>query len=73
MVEGKGDRTTEKGIRAVPKARSKEGKGTGEKFQPEEFALHSGRIRGATRLAARGVPETITKREGRWSSKAFMA
>ena len=62
-----------KGIRAVSKMWPKEGKGARAKLKPEEFALHSGRIGGATRLAAKGVPEAVIKKEGRWSSNAFMA
>ena len=39
---------------------------------PEEFALHSGRIGGATKLAAGGASDTVIQREGRWASNAFM-
>ena len=39
---------------------------------PEEFALHSGRIGGATRLAAMGASSRVIQREGRWSSSALM-
>lgn len=49
-----------------------EGRGAGARLIPEEFALHSGRIGGATRLAAKRVPEAVIKKEGRWSSDAFM-
>ena len=38
---------------------------------PEQFALHSRRIGGATRLAVRGVQEAVTKKGGRWSSDSF--
>ncbi|CAM9899729.1 unnamed protein product, partial [Choristocarpus tenellus] len=38
----------------------------------EEYALHSGRIGGATRLASMGVSELVIQRRGRWKSKAFM-
>ena len=34
---------------------------------PEEFAVHSGRIGGATRLAAMGASPLVIQREGRWS------
>lgn len=40
----------------------------GSRLVPEEFALHSGRIGGATRLAATGVEHTGEQQEGRWSS-----
>ena len=40
---------------------------------PAQFALHSGRIGGATQLAAQGVPELQIQRAGRWKSRAFMA
>ena len=39
---------------------------------PEEFALHSGRIGGATRLAEKGASALVIQREGRWKSDAFM-
>ena len=39
---------------------------------PEEFALHSGRIRGATHLASQGASEIQIQRAGRWKSSAFM-
>jgi hypothetical protein len=38
----------------------------------EEYALHSGRIGGATRLAAGGVSTLEIQRQGRWKSDAFM-
>ena len=39
---------------------------------PEEYALHSGRIGGATKLAAGGVSNMEIQRQGRWKSDAFM-
>lgn len=37
----------------------------------EEFALHSGNIGGATRLAAIGASPSMIQQEGSWSSNAF--
>ena len=37
-----------------------------------EYALHSGRIGEATRLAAGGVSTMEIQRQGRWTSDAFM-
>ena len=39
---------------------------------PMEYALHSGRIGGATHLAAQGASELQIQRAGRWKSLAFM-
>ena len=39
---------------------------------PGEYALHSGRTGGATRLAAGGVSTMQIQRRGRWKSDAFM-
>ena len=39
---------------------------------PEEIALHSGRIGGATRLAEMGAQPWVIQREGRWALQAFM-
>ena len=41
-------------------------------INPQEYALHSGRIGGATRLAAAGILPAVIQREGRWRSGAFM-
>ena len=41
-------------------------------MNPEEFALHSGRIGGATQLARMGATEIQIQRAGRWKSSAFM-
>ena len=38
---------------------------------PAQFALHSGRIGGATKLAAQRMSELKTQRAGRWKSRAF--
>ena len=40
---------------------------------PMQFALHSGRIGGATQLASQGISELRIQRAGRWRSRAFMA
>lgn len=39
---------------------------------PKQYALHSGRIGGATQLACRGASEIQIQRAGRWKSSAFM-
>ena len=39
---------------------------------PAQYALHSGRIGGATLLAAQGVPQLQIHLAGRWKSRAFM-
>ena len=39
---------------------------------PAQYTLHSGRIGGATQLAAQGVPELQIQCAGRWKSRAFM-
>ena len=39
---------------------------------PAQFALHSGRIGGATKLAAQGMSEFQIQRAGRRKSRAFM-
>ena len=39
---------------------------------PMKFALHSGRIGGATQLAAPGLSDLQIQRAGRWNSRAFM-
>ena len=40
---------------------------------PTQFALHSGRIGGATQLASLGISELQIRRAGRWKSRAFTA
>ena len=37
-----------------------------------QFALHSGKIVGATQLASQGISELQTQRAERWKSRAFM-
>jgi len=69
---GQATRCLRDGIANVGRKWRDEGRGAGAKLIPEEFALHSGRIGGATRLAANRVPEAVIKKEGRWSSDAFM-
>ena len=39
---------------------------------PLQYALHSGRIGGATQLAAQGATNVQIQRAGRWKSLAFM-
>ena len=39
---------------------------------PAHFALHSGRIEGATKLVAQGMSELQIQRADRWKSRAFM-
>ena len=39
---------------------------------PAHFALHSGRIGEATKLAAQGMSESQIQRAGRWKSRVFM-
>ena len=39
---------------------------------PAHFALHLGRIGGATKLAAQGISELQIQRADRWKSRAFM-
>ena len=39
---------------------------------PMTYALHSGRIGGATQLAAQGASDIQIQRAGRWKSLAFM-
>ena len=39
---------------------------------PAHFALHSGQIGGATKLAAQGMSELQIQRAGRWKSRVFM-
>ena len=39
---------------------------------PAQYALRSGRIGGATQLAAQGISELQIQRAGRWKSRAFM-
>ena len=60
------------GIASVKERWREEGRGAGARLIPEEFALHSGRIGGATRLAARRLPEAVIKKGGRWSPDSFM-
>ena len=40
--------------------------------EPSQYALHSGRIGGATHLVAQGASELQIQRAGRWKSLAFM-
>lgn len=62
------------GVRRRDGGREVEGgrQGTMAKIQSEEFALDSGKIKGATALAANGVEPMMIQREGRWSSDAFI-
>lgn len=56
----------------VVKAWVKEGGSDMARLVPEDFAPHSGRIGGATRLATMGANPLIIQRESRWLSSAFM-
>ena len=47
-------------------------KGLGADFKPASYALHSGRIGGATALAAAGLTDAAIMAAGRWKSDAFM-
>ena len=69
---GRATKCLRDGTASVAKRWREEEKGAGARLIPEEFALHSGRIGGATKLAARGVPEAVITKEGRWSSDSFM-
>ena len=59
------------GLDRVGRKRKKQGKGAVGELVPEEFALHSGRIGGATRLAETGAQPWVIQREGRLASQAF--
>ena len=59
------------GIVSVGERWRGDGRGAGARRIPENFALHSGRIGGATRLAARTVPQVVIKKEGRSSSDSL--
>ena len=61
-----------RGLSVVATARENREGGGKARLVPEEFALHSGRIGGATRLAAMGASFRVIQREGRWSSSTFM-
>ena len=61
-----------RGLSVVVKAREKRKEGRKVRLVPEEFALHSGRIGGATRSEAMGASPLVIQRGGRWSSSAFM-
>ena len=61
-----------RGLSVVATARGNREGGGKARLVPEEFALHSGRIGGATRLAAKGASSRVIQQEGRWSSNAFM-
>ena len=69
---GKASQCLRKGLGIVGRRWREEGKGAGASLTPEEFALHSGRIEGSTRLATRRGPEAVIRKEGRWSSDSFM-
>ena len=44
----------------------------GEQHKVDQFALHSGRIEGATRLAEMRAQPWVIQREGRWASLALI-
>ena len=60
------------GLERVGEKWRSQGKGAVAELIPEEFALHSGRIEGATRLAEMGALPWVIQREGRLASQAFM-
>ncbi|CAB1109183.1 unnamed protein product [Ectocarpus sp. CCAP 1310/34] len=45
----------------------------GQGLKPEEYAPHSGRIGGATRLGAMGLSSWAIQQQGRWKSSAFQS
>ena len=49
-----------------------QGRGAVAELMPGEFALYSGSIGGATRLAEMGAPPWVIPGEERWASQAFM-
>ena len=61
-----------RGLSRVARRWKREGPGLGEWLKQEEFALHSGRIGGATRPAAVGASPLVIQREGRRASNSFM-
>ena len=69
---GQATRCLRSGIAGVGGKWREEERGVGARLIPEDFALHSGRIEGATRLAAKRVSDAVIKKEGRWSSDVFM-
>ena len=62
----------ERPIDVLAKARENKEEGEKARLVPEMFALHAGKIGGATRLTAMGASSRVIQREGRWSSSAFM-
>ena len=60
------------GLEGVGEKWRSQAKGPVAELIPEEFALHSGRIGGAPRLAEMGVPPWVIQIEGRLAVKVFM-
>ena len=71
MSSGWGSRLRRR-LSVVATARENREESGKARLVPEEFALHSGRIGGATRLAGMGASARVIQREERWSSSAFM-
>ena len=69
---GRATQCLREGIASVGGGWRKEGREAGARLIPEEFALHSKILGGATQLAARGVPEAVIKKKRSWSSDSFM-
>lgn len=66
LRQGQGnDVLAERPLGGVGKRWEEERRVAGAGLVPEHFALHSGRIGGATRLAAMGLAEAVIQREGR--------
>ena len=72
ITRGQASYCLRRGSSVVAKAREKLKEGGKARLVPEGFALHSGRIGGATRLAAMGASPLVIQREGRWSSSALL-
>ena len=62
MVLGADNPMLREGIESVGERWREEGRGAGSRLIPQKIALHSGKIGGATRLAARRVPEVVIKK-----------
>ena len=69
---GQATQRSRSGIANVGGKWREEGRGAGATPIPEDSALHSGKIGGGTRLAAKRVQEAVIKKNGTWSSGAFM-
>lgn len=72
MAQGKGNPILEERACKGGEKGSDEWRGAGARLVQEEFALRSGRIGGATGLAAKMGPEAVLQTEGRRPSESFM-